>query len=130
MVDLAGHDARFNTLLAAAFAEHVETALDRERQRDAAVGADVGDIAMAERDEMPGGERRALLIVDVDGGGESAFLGLDGVDADDRHAHGGELRAFPCVDIEGDDDDGVGVATHRKRVEELFAILDAGDLED
>ena len=117
-------------ILAATIAEDVETALYGEGQGNASVGADIGDVAVPKRDKMPGGKCGALFIIDIDSCGESAFLGLDGVDADNRHADGCKLRALLRIDVKGDDDDGVGVAAYRKGVEELLAFLDAGDLED
>lgn len=79
-------------------------------ERHFAVGANVGDVTVAERHKMACGKLGSLLVVDAHGGVEAALFRQTRVDADDRHADGLELLDLVGVDIEGDDDYRVDVA--------------------
>ena len=122
-------DLRRDAGMRAALHERVEALLHAEVQRDVAVGAHIGDVAVPERDEVSRREDRPLHVVDVDRRRKAAFLRQYRIDADNRHGGGVELGDLGVVDVERHDDDRVGVAPHRQHLEELLALLDARDLE-
>ena len=99
-------------------------------ERHCAVGANVGDIAVAESYEMARGKLGSLLVVDAHGRAETALFRQTRVDADDWHIDGLELIDLIGVDVEGNDDHRVDIAAHRQHVEELAALLDARHLVD
>ena len=122
--------ARRDAVGLAARHERFETSLHAEVERHFAVGANVGDVTVAERHKMACGKLGSLLVVDAHGGVEAALFRQTRVDADDRHADGLELLDLVGVDIEGDDDYRVDVAAHRQHVEEFTTFLDARHLVD
>ena len=104
--------------------------LHAEVERHFAVGANVGDVTVAERHKMACGKLGSLLVVDAHGRAETALFRQTRVDADDRHIDGLELIDLVGVDIEGNDDYRVDVAAHRQHVEEFTTFLDARHLVD
>ena len=122
--------ARFDAVGLAARHERFETSLHAEVERHFAVGANVGDVTVAERHKMACGKLGSLLVVDAHGRAETALFRQTRVDADDWHIDGLELIDLVGVDIEGNDDYRVDVAAHRQHVEEFTTFLDARHLVD
>ena len=90
--------------------------------------ADVGDVGVAQRQQVFGHLAHARAVVDADRG-VAGFRG-GRVDADDRHMDAAQALRFVRFDGERRDDHRVGVAPHGQRGEKASALLRGLDLVD